>query len=84
MTDVAAEVRALLADETDPAARNARILAAMAHHQAVIEALATERARIAAELWDGGNGLSYQQIAHALSLGTRTRAQQLVERGRKL
>lgn len=64
-------------------------------YRAASDAAATERARQCARLWTGTpesgpptvigqhpDGLSYQQIADALSLGTRARAQQLVERGR--
>lgn len=81
-SQVAAEVAVELDGFDDPLARYARATAAQAHHQAVVEALAAERARIAALLWDNGNGLSYAKIAEALRLGTRARAQQLVERGR--
>lgn len=82
--DVAGDVVAILDGWDDPVARYARATAAQAHHQAVVEALAAERARIAAALWDGGKGLSYAKLADALQLGTRARAQQLVERGRSL
>lgn len=81
-TEVTAEVAAALDGFDDLAARYARATAAQAHHQAVVNALAAERARIAAELWAGGKGLSYAQIEKVLNLGSRARAQQLVERGR--
>lgn len=64
-------------------------------YRTAANAAAQERSRQAARLWTGTpgsgpirptgqhpDGLSYQQIADALSLGTRARAQQLVERGR--
>jgi hypothetical protein len=64
-------------------------------YRAASDAAAAERAKQCARLWvgtpDSGprrptgqypDGLSFQQVADALSLGTRARAQQLVERGR--
>lgn len=81
-TEVETEVAAALDGFTDLAARYARATATQAHHQAIVNALADERARIAAELWAGGQGLSYAKIAEVLNLGSRARAQQLVERGR--
>jgi hypothetical protein len=81
-TDVAAEVSGILGDLADPVERYHRATAAQVHHQAVVDALAAERAKVAAELWDGGNGLSFTKIADALLLGSKARAQQLVERGR--
>lgn len=80
-TDVAAEVEGILSDFADPLERYHRATAAQVHHQAVVAALADERACIAAALSAGG--MSYAAIAEALSLGSRSRAQQLVERGRR-
>ncbi len=64
-------------------------------YRAAANAAAAERSRQCARMWTGSpgsgpgrapdqyaDGLTYQQIADALQLGTRARAQQLVERGR--
>lgn len=80
--NVAAELGDTLGDITDPAERYHRATAAQAHHDAVSAALADERARICAAWWDGGNGLTYAKIADLIGT-SRSRAQQLVERGRQ-
>lgn len=82
-TDVAAEIEGVLGDITDPMERYHRATAAQAHHDAVSAALADERARICAALWDGGQGQSYAQIGEVIGR-SRSKAQQLVERGRVL
>lgn len=79
-TDVAAEVDGILADIADPLERYQRATAAQVHHQAVARALADERAQALKEMNDAG--LSYQQIADVTLIGTRGRAQQLVEKAR--
>jgi hypothetical protein len=85
--EVAAEVAGLLDGWDDPLARYHAATAAQVHHQAVVNALADERARIAAGWNDpgrgGGSKMSYQQIADLLGM-SRSKAQQLVERGRTL
>ncbi|MER7126731.1 hypothetical protein [Micrococcus luteus] len=82
-TDVTAEMDGILADITDPLERYHRATAAQAHYDAVSAALAVERARVCADLWDGGKGLSYDKIGKLIG-ASRARAQQLVERGRDL
>lgn len=82
-TDVAAEIENAIGDITDPEERYHRATAAQVHHEAVSTALADERARICAEWWDGGNGLTYAKIGELIG-ASRSRAQQLVERGRTL
>lgn len=85
------DVDALLADvmtdineEPDPSVRYVLLSKAGVLYDALVSRIADERARVAAEMWDEGRGLSYAKLADALSLGSRSRAQQLVERGRAL
>ena len=80
-SDVAAEISGLLDDITDPLEVYHRATAAQAHHEAVAAALTDERRRACAAMWDNGNGLSYARIADLIGT-SRSRAQQLVERGR--
>ena len=85
--DVAAEVAGILGGwGDDPLPRYHAATAAQVHHQAVVNALADERGRIAAR-WNvpdaDGRKLSYQEIADRLGI-SRAKAQQLVERGRGL
>lgn len=82
------EVEALLAvaladinEESDPAVRYVMVTKELLTYQALVSRLADQRARAVAAMHKPG-GMSYQQIADALQLGTRGRAQQLVERGR--
>lgn len=82
-SDVAAEISGLLDDITDPLEVYHRATAAQAHHEAVAAALTDERRRACAAMWDNGNGLSYARIADLIGT-SRSRAQQLVERGRAL
>lgn len=82
-TDVAAEIEGVLGDITDPMERYHRATAAQVHHEAVSAALADERARVCAAWWDGGNGLTFAKIGELIG-ASRSRAQQLVERGRSL
>lgn len=80
------DVEAAVADiarTPDLMERYARASAEQAHHDAVSAALADERARVCAEWWDGGTGLSYARIGDLIG-ASRSRAQQLVERGRAL
>lgn len=78
--DVDTVVSAYLDGITDPLERYHRATSAQAHHLAVVAALADERARAAYTMWK--SGLSYGKLAE-LGLGTRGRAQQLVERGQE-
>lgn len=83
-SDVQALLAALLddiQDEPDPAIRYVMLTKELVLHQALVSRLADERARAVAAMHKPG-GMSYQQIANALQLGTRGRAQQLVKRGR--
>jgi len=83
-SDAAAEVAAIIDGWDDPLARYSAATAAQVRHQAVVAALGAERARIAAALNDPaspGGKLSYQQIAGLLGI-SRSKAQQLAERGR--
>lgn len=80
-TDVAAIVDAELADFTDPLERYARASAAEALYRSVANAFADERASAVLALHEAG--MSYQRIADATLIGTRGRAQQLVERARE-
>lgn len=82
-TDVAAEIEGVLGDITDPEERYHRATAAQVHHEAVSAALADERAWVCAAWWDGGNGLPFAKIGELIG-ASRSRAQQLVERGRAL
>jgi len=82
------EVQALLdvvladiAPEPDPAIRYVMLTKELVAYQALVSRIADERARAVAAIHKPG-GMSYAEIAKALQLGTRARAQQLVERGR--
>ena len=79
--DVATEIENILSNITTPLERYHRATAAQTHHEAVAAALTDERSRACAAMWDGGSGLSYARIADLIGT-SRSRAQQLVERGR--
>lgn len=84
-TDVAAILETALGDipdEPDPTIRFAQLGALGALYDAVVSGIADERAKAAAEL--AAQGLSFQQVASTLGLGSKARAQQLIERGRPL
>lgn len=74
-------VLADVADEPDPAIRYVMLTKSLVLHQALVGRIADERARAVAAMHTPG-GMSYSQITEALGLGSRSRAQQLVERGR--
>lgn len=79
--DVDAIVTAELGDFTDPLERYHRAGAAEALHSAAAHRFALERARALAAMKAGG--MSYRQIADVTLIGTRGRAQQLVEKARR-
>jgi hypothetical protein len=68
--------------EDDPVMRYTKLTHQLAIFDRVVTRIADERARCAADL--AAHGASFARVAGVLAVGTRSRAQQLVGRGRRL
>jgi hypothetical protein len=68
--------------EDDPVMRYTRLTHQLAVFDKAVTRIADERARSAADL--AARGASFARVAGVLAVGTRSRAQQLVGRGRRL
>lgn len=75
-----AEILGEVLTEADPTIRFTELSRLGVLYDALVSAIADEKARCAAELADG-HGLSFTRVANVLLL-SKARTQQLVERGR--